>query len=219
MLNNKRSMKVLITGGSRGIGAAIVSTFRNQNHDVYAPDRKTLDLSSKKITLERRDFDIVVNNAGINPLKNILDINDTEVLQVNYLSPLSIVQQCIPYMLEQKYGRIINIGSIWIDLAKSQRLAYSSSKTAIHALTKSISAEYSSYNILANTVSPGFINTELTRENNTSLQIDKIKSQIPLKRLGTPQEIADIVYFFSIVNTFITGQNIIADGGFSSCVI
>lgn len=211
-------MRILVTGGSRGIGSAIVDIFRKNNHDVYSPDRNSLDLSDD-FKLLKNDFDVVINNAGINPLKSIIDIDSLDVLQVNYLSPLKILQQCLPFMVQQKYGRIINIGSIWIEFAKEKRLAYAASKSALHSMTKALSVEYAKYNILSNTVSPGFIATELTYQNNTEQDLDIIKSNIPVNRLGTPQEIADIVYFLAINNSFITGQNIIADGGFSSCVI
>ncbi|CAB4125473.1 FabG Dehydrogenases with different specificities (related to short-chain alcohol dehydrogenases) [uncultured Caudovirales phage] len=207
-------MKVLITGGSRGIGRAIVALFIEKGHDVYSPTREELDLA-KDFKLIRCDFDIVINNGGINPLKNIEQINDREVMQVNYQAPLSIVQQCIPYMVAKGYGRIINIGSIWIGLSMPNRLAYSASKNAVHALTKSIVAEYGGEGILANTISPGFIATDLTYQNNSESQIQQIKDKVPLKRLGTPQEVAKLVYQLTVENSFIAGQNIIIDGGYS----
>ena len=207
-------MKVLVTGGSRGIGRAIVALFIEKGHDVHSPTREELDLA-KDFKLMRCDFDIVINNGGINPLKNIEQINDREVMQVNYQAPLSIVQQCIPHMVAKGYGRIINIGSIWIGLSMPNRLAYSASKNAIHALTKSIVAEYGDKGILANTISPGFIATDLTYQNNTELQIQQIKDKVPLKRLGTPQEVAKLVYQLTVENSFIAGQNIIIDGGYS----
>lgn len=207
-------MKVLVTGGSRGIGRAIVALFIEEGHDVYSPTREELDLA-KDFKLMRCDFDIVINNGGINPLKNIEQINDREVMQVNYQAPLSIVQQCIPYMVAKGYGRIINIGSIWIGLSMPKRLAYSASKNAVHALTKSIVAEYGDKGVLANTISPGFIATDLTYQNNTESQIQHIKDKVPLKRLGTPQEVAKLVYQLTVENSFIAGQNIIIDGGYS----
>ena len=207
-------MKVLVTGGSRGIGRAIVALFIEKGHDVYSPTRQELDLA-KDFKLMRCDFDIVINNGGINPLKNIEQINDREVMQVNYQAPLSIVQQCIPYMVAKGYGRVINIGSIWIGLSMPNRLAYSASKNAIHALTKSIVAEYGGEGILANTISPGFIATDLTYQNNSESQIQQIKDKVPLKRLGTPQEVAKLVYQLTVENSFIAGQNIIIDGGYS----
>lgn len=207
-------MKVLVTGGSRGIGRAIVALFIEKGHDVYSPTREELDLA-KDFKLMRCDFDIVINNGGINPLKNIEQINDREVMQVNYQAPLSIVQQCIPYMVAKGYGRIINIGSIWIGLSMPNRLAYSASKNAVHALTKSIVAEYGGQGILANTISPGFIATDLTYQNNSQSQIQQIKDRVPLKRLGTPQEVAKLVYQLTVENSFIAGQNIIIDGGYS----
>lgn len=210
-------MKVLITGSSRGIGSAIAQKFIKNNHYVYTPDRNEINLS-KEFKLHETNFDIVVNNAGINNLKSILDINDIDILTINYLSPLNIIQQCLPYMIENKFGRIVNIGSILIDFSKQSRSAYSASKSALHSLTKSIVSEFAQYNILANTVSPGFIDTELTRKNNCSEDLLKIIQTVPMKRLGTPEEIADIVYFLGVNNTFIAGQNIIIDGGFSSCL-
>lgn len=207
-------MKVLVTGGSRGIGKAIVNLFVANGHSVYSPTREELDLT-QPINLERRDFDIVVNCAGINPIKTLDWVDDNDVMVVNYISPLGIVQQCLPHMVDQQYGRIINIGSIWIDTAKPGRLAYSASKNALHALTKAITAEYGHYNILTNTVSPGFIETELTMQNNTPEEILKMLHNVPASRLGKPEEVARLVYQLTVENTFISGQNIIIDGGFS----
>ena len=209
-------MKALITGGSRGIGFAIKQKFISEGHTVFAPTRAELDLNNN-INLVNKEFDIVVNNAGINPLSSILDM-PKEVMQVNYFAPLQIIQQCLPYMIECGYGRIVNIGSIWIELSKAKRAAYSASKSALDSLSRSITAEYSHHNILCNTVSPGFVATNLTYQNNTEVELNKKIQSVPLKRLGKPEEIADLVYYLTVQNSFITGQNIIIDGGYS-CTI
>lgn len=211
-------MKILVTGGSRGIGKAIVTLFKENDHSVYSPTREELDLT-KNFILVKTDFDIIINNAGINPLKYIEEIDNNKAMQVNYQSPLSIIQQCLPYMLNKGYGRIINIGSIWIELAKPKRLAYSASKNALHALTKSIVAEYGDQGIIANTISPGFIGTDLTYQNNSELEIQNITNQISLKRLGTPEEVAKLVYQLTVENSYIAGQNIIIDGGYSCTIL
>jgi 3-oxoacyl-[acyl-carrier protein] reductase len=207
-------MNVLITGASRGIGQTIANLFLDKGHAVWIPTREELDLS-KPVDLKNRQFDIVINNAGINPLKPIDQITDQEVMRVNYTSPLEIIQQCLPYMVKQNYGRIINIGSIWIDIAKPKRAAYSASKSALHSLTKSITSEYAFNNILTNTISPGFIGTALTYQNNTKEELTLLSAQVPVGRLGTTEEIAKLVYFLTIENTFITGQNITIDGGYT----
>ena len=209
-------MKVLVTGGSGGIGSAIVTEFRLHGHEVYAPSRTELNLA-EPIELQENNFDIVVNNAGINPLSPISQITDDVVMAVNYTSPLQIIQQCLPYMTNNRYGRIVNIGSIWVGQTKQNRAAYSASKSALDSLSRSITAEYAKYNILANTVSPGFIGTALTYKNNSTEELARIETTIPAGRLGIPDEIAKLVYFLTAKNSYISGQNIIIDGGFS-CV-
>ena len=206
-------MKVLVTGGSGGIGSKIVDIFRINNHEVIAPNRSELDLNDDFI-LSDVEYDIIINNAGINPLNPLVESSDNNVLKINYLAPLKIITQCLPYMVSQEYGRIVNIGSIWIDNAKPKRSAYSASKTALHSLTKSITCEYSKYNILANTISPGFIGTELTFKNNSKNEIENLEKNIPIGRLGFPDEIAKFVYYLTVENTYISGQNIVIDGGY-----
>jgi 3-oxoacyl-[acyl-carrier protein] reductase len=207
-------MRVLVTGGSRGIGKAIAENFRNAGHTVVAPTRSELDLGKLPL-LPSADFDIVINNAGINPLNDLLSISDDEVMRVNYTSPMEIVRQCLPYMIDQRFGRIVNIGSIWIDLTKPKRLAYSASKNALHSLTKSITVEYGIYNIIANTVSPGYISTELTYKNNSKEDLDSIAKGIPVGRLGYSEEVAKLVYNLCVDNNYIAGQNIKIDGGYT----
>jgi len=209
-------MKVLVTGASKGIGKGIATLFSINGHDVYVPNRDELDLS-KDFNLSRTDFDVVINNAGINPLNNIEDVDQELVMRVNYYSPLKIIQKCLPYMINQKCGHIINIGSIWSNIAKEKRAAYSASKSALESLARSITSEYGKYGILANTVSPGFILTDLTKQNNTEDQIKELENNIPLNRLGTVNDIANFIYFLATQNSYITGQNIIIDGGYS-CV-
>jgi len=207
-------MKVLVTGGTGGIGLNIVELFKSNGHIVDAPTRAKLDLT-KDITLIDTDYDIVINNAGINPILPITEVTDIDVMTVNYLAPLRIIQNCLPYMKERKYGRILNIGSIWVEQTKKNRSAYSASKAALDALSRSITAEYAQYNVLANTLSPGFIGTQLTYKNNTPEDLKQTVSNVPLGRLGTPAEIATLAYFLTVDNTYISGQNIIIDGGFS----
>lgn len=206
-------MKILVTGGSGGIGSKIVDLFKSNNHEVTAPSRLELNLSDN-FELQDAEYDIIINNAGINPLNYLEESMDNNVLKINYLAPLKIVTQCLPYMVNKKYGRILNIGSIWIDSSKPKRSSYSASKSALHSLTKSISCEYAKYNILANTLSPGFIASELTYKNNSIDEIKKLEENIPLGRLGLPEEIAKFVYYLTVENSYISGQNIIIDGGY-----
>ena len=207
-------MKIFITGGSKGIGKSIKNLFLEKGHEVYSPNRQELDLN-KPVKLSNPQFDIVINNAGINPLTPLLEITDDEVMRVNYTSHLEIIKQCLPYMISNGYGRIINMGSIWINTSKPLRSAYRASKSSLHSLTQSITSEYTPKGILCNTISPGFIGTDLTYQNNTKEQLALISQHIPVGRLGTPEEISKLTYQLTIENTFIAGQEIIIDGGYS----
>lgn len=208
-------MRILVTGGSRGIGKDICDKFIREGHEVICPSREELDLS-KPISFAPSEIDILINNAGINIIDPILEGNNyEEIMAVNFFSPLKLFKLCFPHMQNQYYGRVVNIGSVWIDYAKPGRSAYSASKNALHSLTKAITSEYGTYNILANTVSPGFFITDMTFQNNSEEAISEIRSKIPLGRLGYTTEVADLVYFLSVQNSYISGQNIVIDGGYS----
>lgn len=214
----------LITGGSRGIGLAIAKKFKELGAKVSTPTRSEMDLSSDDsvdnyLNSLEEPVDILINNAGINPLADVTEISDGDIestLQINLVSPMRLVRGIIPSMIKRKYGRIINISSIWGSISKPRRLAYSASKSGINGVTRALAVELSQYNILVNAVAPGFVNTELTRQNNSDDEIKAIAEAIPLRRLAEPEEIAEVVAFLSSEkNSFISGQVIIADGGFS----
>jgi len=208
-------MRILITGGSRGIGSDICEVFKKYGHEVIAPTRKELDLS-QPFSFNADKIDILINNAGINIIDSIFEgENYEEMMKVNYFSPLRLFKLCLPHMKKQNYGRVVNIGSVWVDYAKPGRSSYSASKNALHSLTKAITAEYGTYNILANTVSPGFFITDMTFQNNTEEDLKNLRSKIPLGRLGYTNEVADLVYFLTVKNSYISGQNIVIDGGYS----
>lgn len=217
---------VLITGASRGIGKAIREAFEIFGLDVWAPGRDELDLSDsnaiqkfiQKTLHSGKKIDILINNAGINiinPIEQLKDEDLKTMWQVNVLAPTKLIQGFFPQMKKQNWGRIINIGSIFGIISRAERAAYSSTKAAIHGLTQATSLEGAPFGVLVNTVCPGYVNTELTRKNNTQEAIQVISTAIPMQRLAEPKEIAELViYLSSDRNTYLTGQSIAVDGGF-----
>ena len=222
----KKSYKALVTGGSKGIGKAIVDELEKTGCEVFAPSHDELDLLSKesiRIYTEKyknENFDILINNAGINDINNIEDVEDDEIeraMQINLIAPIELLRAFVPAMKTNRYGRIVNIGSIWGVVSKPGRLVYSATKHGIHGITKTLAVELAEYNICVNTVCPGFTLTELTRKNNSPEQIVEISRQIPMKRMAEPKEIAGAVaYLASEKNTYLTGQLIAVDGGYTS---
>lgn len=218
-------MNALITGASRGIGKAIAKKFQENGYIVYMPSRNELDLSRpdsvEKYIQENQNitFDVIVNNAGINEINALEDITDEEIsamTEINLISPIRLLRGFVNNMKKQKHGRIVNIASIWAVVSKSGRCVYSATKNGIHGVTNTLAVELARDNILVNTVCPGFTLTELTAKNNSKEEIDAISSDIPIGRMAEPEEIAEIVYFLcSKNNTYLTGQKIVVDGGFS----
>lgn len=216
---------VLITGASRGIGKAIKERYVNSGYIVIDPTRKELDLSDEKslnkFIENNKDIkiDIIINNAGINEINFIENITDDEIdkmITVNLIAPMKLIRNFVPKMKMNRFGRIINIGSIWAVVSKEGRCVYSATKNGIHGVTNTLAVELAPYNILVNTVCPGFTLTELTKKNNTEEQIKNIVKDIPLGRMAEPEEIAEVVYFLGTEkNTYLTGQKITVDGGFT----
>lgn len=213
----------LVTGSSRGIGKSIKEILNKDGIDVISPSRDELDLSSPKSIDEflsqlTTHIDIVINNAGILKVGQHDEISTDdfhEVFQVNVVAPFKIISGVIEDMKQQKFGRIVNISSIWGQRSKEGRTLYSSSKAALDALTRSLAIEFASYNILINSVAPGYIETDMLKQYNTEKELSTIRDKIPMKRFGKKIEIAELVKFLcSENNSYITGQILTIDGGY-----
>lgn len=218
-------MRALITGGSRGIGKAAAKLFADRGYEVILPTRQELDLLDgnsvdrfvERMSLE--SIDTVVNNAGINEidlLENVSDAQLEQMLMTDLISPIRLLRGLIPQLRKSPAGRIVNIGSVWAVVSKQGRSIYSAAKNGLHGITNALAIELSEAGILVNTVCPGFTRTELTQKNNTPEQIAQLSCQIPLGRMAEPEEIAKLIYFLgSVENTYITGQKIVIDGGYT----
>ncbi len=225
MVNLTKHHKALITGGSRGLGSAMASLLEDQGVEVIAPTRDVLDLSRMEsiaayIASEQgKGFDIIINNAGINLLNELTHVKDEDwqiMLQVNLTAPMALIRGFSPYMKAQKWGRIVNISSIFSLVTRENRSAYSATKAGLNGLTRTAAVELAPYGILVNAVCPGYVETELTFVNNSPEQLAAITATIPLQRLAQPHEIAKLVSFLcSEENTYLTGQTLVIDGGFT----
>ena len=214
----------LITGASRGIGKAVADAFRVNGAILLTPSRSELDLLSNKsidmyIAGIGKTVDILVNNAGINPLGSVEDYSDSDlnaVIQINLTAPMRLIRGLLTPMREQRYGRIVNISSVWSLVSKPRRFAYSTVKAGLNGMTRAAAVECAQDGVLVNAVAPGYVSTELTRKNNSESDIRAIAQTIPVRRLAEPSEIATVVAFLaSGQNTCITGQTIVADGGYT----
>lgn len=219
------SKRVLVTGGSRGIGKSIVELYHEHGYVVEAPGRSELDLAAPasvetfldRVRASGIGYDIVVNDAGVNLINEIDKVKDCdleEMLSVNLLSPIRLLRGLVPHMKEKNFGRIVNIGSIWGVISKPGRSIYSATKHGLHGISTTLALELAPYGILVNTVAPGQTMTELTVRNNPGDAIKKMEEDIPVGRLAQPVEIAKAVFWLgSEENTYITGQQIVVDGG------
>ena len=171
----------------------------------------------KKIEAYER-IDICINNAGINrinPIDKMQEEDWQDILRVNLDGPFLVTRSVSRIMKKHRYGRIVNIGSVFGVISKEKRAAYSVTKFGIRGLTAASALDLAPDNVLVNTVSPGFVSTDLTRRILGRKGMQEMASKVPLGRLASPDEISRVVLFMaSALNTYMTGQNIIVDGGF-----
>lgn len=233
---------VLVTGGSRGIGRAIVEKFAKEGYNVILNYSKSeaaakeitdkysnvrayrADVSNKRDVLNMVEFaeaefkqvDILINNAGISSTGLIQDLSEEElnrIFAINVNGSFNCIQAVLPDMISRRSGKIINISSVWGLVGASCEVAYSASKAAIIGLTKALAKEVGPSNILVNCIAPGIVMTDMV--SNYSLEeFDEIRSNIPLDRLGSTEDIAELAYFLaSDSSNYITGQVISPNGG------
>lgn len=161
-------------------------------------------------------IDVLVNNAGITKDNLLLrmSVEDFEkVIDINLKGTFNVTKNVVPYMMKKRTGKIVNLASVVGVSGNAGQCNYAASKAGIIGFTKSIAKELASRNILANCVAPGFIDTDMTSVLNDNVK-ENINAQIPLKKMGTPEDVANVVYFLAgEENTYVTGQVINVDGG------
>ena len=235
-------MKILITGGSRGIGAECVRMFAKEGHNVSfiynksderagklaretgataikadIEDIDALRLAIKAICSKMDGVDVLVNNAGVALIKLFTDVTNEElahVYGVNLTAATIASRECARYMIGRQFGRIINIGSVWGRVGASCEVVYSASKAGLEGLTKALAKELGPSGITVNCVEPGVIDTEMNSELSDS-DICELCEETPLCRIGTTTDVAEaVLWLASEKASFVTGQIIGVDGGF-----
>ena len=234
----------LITGATRGIGKEIALELAQNGYDIAVNYRGAIDEDLKKEieannvrcefveadvsnfeqcesmikeTIEKYGrIDVLVNNAGITKDGLIMRMKKEDfeaVIDVNLVGTFNVTRNVIPYMIKQKSGRIINVSSVVGVAGNAGQTNYSASKAGVIGFTKSLAKEVASRNILVNAIAPGFIDTDMTKVLSDNVK-EGINAQIPLKRMGTPNEVAKVVKFLaSEDSSYVTGQVINIDGG------
>ena len=214
--------KVLITGGSGSIGDSIVKKFKSSGYNVCAPVRSELDLESiasiKNFTFKNKSFDILINNAGVNEILKFTEFSTESIekaVMTNLTSAALLSKYLIPSMSKNQWGRIVNVSSIFSKISKPKRVLYTMTKSGLNGLTIGLANEYAREGILVNAVLPGFVDSSLTRQNNSPEDIIRLCSEsIPVGRLSSVEEVADLIFYLGTSNnSYITGQTIAIDGG------
>lgn len=235
---------VLITGGSRGIGAACVRRFAREGFDTAFVYEKN-DAAAKAVAEEtgalmlRCDvsdakamskaagdartyfgagaFDVLICAAGITGDGLITDVTDEEirrVLDVNLMGTVYAVRAAVPEMIREKKGSVITVSSVWGQTGAAAESVYAASKGAIIAFTKSLAKELGPSNIRANCISPGVIDTDMNRYHSEET-MEALREMTPLCRTGTAEEVAEAAFYLASESAgFITGQIMAVNGGF-----
>ncbi len=234
---------VLITGGSRGIGAEIVRRLKAEGYAVAFTYQKSeaaaLALAEETGAFALRadaekeaeivasvaaakaalgHIDVLVNNAGICRGSLLQDLEKADwdrIIAVNLTAAFLYAKAVLPEMIDRKAGRIINVTSIWGVVGASYEVAYSASKAGLIGFTKALAKEVGPSGITVNAVAPGVIDTDMNR-NLSAEDMKALAEETPIPRIGTPRDVADAVSFLaSDAASFITGENLNVGGGFS----
>ena len=240
---NFSDKNVLVTGGAGGIGAEIVKSLHslganilisgsnqlklknfanefNPNLQFVSADLKILkdleNLADSALEKFNNKIDILINNAGVTRDNLTLRMKESEwneVINLNLNSTFFLTKKILKFMIKNRYGRIINISSVVGSSGNLGQSNYSASKAGIEGMSKSIALEVASRNITVNCVAPGFIKTEMTKDL-LAKNADNLKKNIPLGRVGLPDEVANLVSFLASDQAgYITGQTIHINGG------
>ena len=241
-----KNKNILVTGGARGIGKAIVRRFIDEGARVlftyylseiqakiFLKELKAKHAQAYKLDVRnRRDvriligdlvkeygkIDILINNAGItkdNSIEKMKHKEFKDVIDTNLVGVFNVTKAVIPYMISRKEGKIINISSISAIRGIAYQTNYSASKAAILGFMRSLAREVGRFNIKVNAVCPGFIETDMFNKLSSFSRNNAVR-QIPLSRIGRPEEVAGLVaYLSSREADYITGQSFIIDGGLS----
>jgi 3-oxoacyl-[acyl-carrier protein] reductase len=217
--------RALVTGATRGIGLAVAERLRADGMEVTAVGTADVDFADRAATEEfagrvaEMELDVLVNNAGINKIAPFDEIDPEDfdrIQEVNVRAPFLLCRAAVPGMRARGYGRIVNISSIFGVIAKELRGSYATSKFALDGMTAALAAEVAVDGVLANCVAPGFVATDLTRQVLGEDGMRELATRVPAQRLAQPDEIAALVaWLASEENTYLTGQNVVIDGGFS----
>ena len=235
---------VIVTGAAKGIGKAIAIAFAKEGCNIVLNyhssvsdetvkeieeqgvkcmpvqgDVSDFDFAKNLIRDVKKEFgsiDVLVNNAGITKDMLLMRMKKEDfesVIGVNLVGTFNITKNVIPYMMKNRSGRIINVSSVVGISGNAGQTNYSASKAGIIGFTKSLAKEVGSRNILVNAVAPGFIETQMTDVLKEEVK-EEISKTIPLKRMGTVEDVANVVKFLaSKDSSYITGQVINIDGG------
>ena len=189
----------------------------NINIDIFKADVSKREEAKEMIKFVQKKYnkiDILINNAGISEYKLFTEETDEDwqrVINTNLYSAFVMCQEVVPSMIKQKNGVIINISAIWGMVGASLEVIYSISKAGLDGLTKSLAKELAPCNIRVNSISPGIINTQMN-QNLSEKEIDNLKEEIPLQKIGNPQDISRCVEWL-IKDEYTTGQIISINGG------